>query len=220
MRLIILGEVIKQLIYKQNPVCNGYTIISELEIVLKSEYYESPLGYYNLDWFVNEFIKLENKMAFYVRNTKEDIIMTEEDEEDYRNNKICRFCGKETSIDKVRDHCLLTGKYRGPAHNTCTIDVTEQQSNNFPFIFHVFISYDCHMLFNRLVDLKNDELKFKLIPKTNGEYISVTYGCIRFIDCYRFLSSILDKLVKNLDNDDFVILKKSSLINGNISIKN
>ena len=31
-------------IYKQNPVCNGYYIVSELPNVLKSGYYHSPLG--------------------------------------------------------------------------------------------------------------------------------------------------------------------------------
>ena len=36
--------------------------------------------------------------------------MTKVDEEDYRNNIICRFCEKETVSDKVRDHCHLTGK--------------------------------------------------------------------------------------------------------------
>ena len=64
------------------------------------------------------------------------------------------------------------------------------------------------MFFKRLVDLKKDKVKFKIIPKTSEEYISVKYGCIRFIDSYRFLSESLDKLVKNLDGDDFKILKK------------
>ena len=27
---------------------------------------------------------------------------------------------------------------------------------------------------------KNDKVKFDIIPKTNQEYKSVTYGCIRF----------------------------------------
>ena len=36
----------------------------------------------------------------------------------------------------------------------------------------------------------------------------VKYGCIRFIDGYRFLSESLDKLVKKLDEDDFKILKE------------
>ena len=132
-------------IYKQNPVLNEYHIISELEDVLKSDYYKSPLGYKNVDWFVNEVIKLENKVAFCFKNTKKDIIMTQKDEEDYRNNNICRFCEKEILSDKVRDHCHLTGNYRGPAHSKCNINVTQKQSNFIPFIFHNFSNYDCHI---------------------------------------------------------------------------
>ena len=87
-------------IYEQNPVLNGYYIISELEDVLKSGYYESPLGYDNVDWFVKEVIKLENKMAFYFKNTKKNIVMTEDDEEDSENNNICRFVRKKYYLIK------------------------------------------------------------------------------------------------------------------------
>ena len=45
------------------------------------------------------------------------------------------------------------------------------------------------------------------MPKTNEEYVSVTYGCIRFIDSYRFLSSGLDSLVKILVDNSNKILK-------------
>ena len=44
-------------IYKQNPVLNGYYKISEFDDVLESGFYESPLGYDNVDWFVKEVIK-------------------------------------------------------------------------------------------------------------------------------------------------------------------
>ena len=54
------------------------------------------------------------------------------------------------------------------------------------------------MFFKKLVDRKNDKVKFDIIPKTNEEYKSVTYGCIRFIDSHRFQSSSLDSLVKTL----------------------
>ena len=195
-------------IYKQKPVLNGYYIISELDDVLKSGYYESPLGYNNVDWFVKEVIKLENKIAFYFKETKKDIIMTQEDEENYKNNNICQFCEKNIESDKVRDHCHLTGKYRGPSHNICNINVKQKDSNFIPFAFHNFSNYDCHMFFKSLVDLKKDKVKFEIIPKTNEEYISVRYGCIIFIDSYRFLSESLDKVVKNSDEDDFKILKK------------
>ena len=146
-------------------------------------------------------------MTSYFKNTKKDIIMTEEDEEDFTNNNIWRFCEKNNESDKVIDHCDLTGKYRGPAHSKCEIIVTQDRSNFMPFIFHNFSNYDCHMFFKKLDDKKNDKVKFDNIPKTNEEYISVTYGCIRFIDSYRFLSSGLDSLAKTLVDNSHKTLK-------------
>ena len=72
-------------------------LISELDDVFKNGYYESTLGYNNVDSYVYEVMKLENKKAFYFKNTNKDIIMTEEDEKHYRNNNICRFCEKKYS---------------------------------------------------------------------------------------------------------------------------
>ena len=128
--------------------------------------------------------------------------MTEEDQEEYRNNNICRFCEKEIS-DKVRDHCHLTGNFRGPAHCKCDINGTQKKNDFIPFTFH---NYDCHLFFKKLVDKKNDKVKFDIIPKTNEEYISVTYCCIRFID-YRLLSSSWDSLVKTLVDSSHKTLK-------------
>ena len=68
-------------IYKQNPLLNGYPIESEINDVSKNGNYEPPSGYDNVDWFVNEVIKLENKTFFYLKITKKDIITTDEDEE-------------------------------------------------------------------------------------------------------------------------------------------
>ena len=121
-----------------------------MENILKSGYHKFCLGCGNVDWFVDEVIKLENKMAFYFKNTKKDIIMIKKDEEDFRNNNICRFCEKDIESDKVRDHCHLTGYYRDPAHSKCNITVTQDQSNFIPIIFHNFCNYDCRMLFKKI----------------------------------------------------------------------
>ena len=98
-------------------------------------------------------------MAFYFENTKKDSIMTEKDEEDYRNNNICQFCEKNIESDKVRDLCHLTGTYRGPAHSKCKIIVAQDQSSLILFIFHNFSDYDCHLIFKKLVDKENDKVK-------------------------------------------------------------
>ena len=118
-----------------------------MEDVLESGYHESPLENNNVDCFVNEVLKLENKKCFLFRNTKKDSIMTQGDKEDFENKNICRFCEKNIEFDKVRDHCHLTGKNRGPAHNTCNINVKQKDSNFIPFAFHTFSKYDCHMFF-------------------------------------------------------------------------
>ena len=84
--------------------------------------------------------------------------MTEEDEKFYKNNNICRFCEKEIVSDKVRDHCHLTGKYKGPTHNACNINVNQKDSSFILFALHDFTIYNCLMFFRRLVDLKNDKV--------------------------------------------------------------
>ena len=93
-------------------------------------------------------------MAFYFKNTNKEFIMTEEKEEEHVNTNICRFCETEIISDKVRDHCRLTGKYRGPARNTCNINVKQKQTLFSPFVFHNFSKYDCDLFFKKLVDKK------------------------------------------------------------------
>ena len=72
----------------------------------------------------------------------------------FKSINVCRFCKKINESDKVRDNCRLTSKYRGPAHSKPNVNVTQQQSNFVPFIFHIFSYYDCHMFFKKLVDMK------------------------------------------------------------------
>ena len=133
--------------------------------------------------------------------------MTEEDEEDFKINIICRFCEKITESDKVGDHCHLTGEKEEPAHNKGKTNVIHDQSNFIPVMFHNFSSYDCLIYFKKLVDQKKDKVKFKIIPQTIEENISISYSCIGFIDFYRFLSSSLDSLVETLVDNNHAVLK-------------
>ena len=146
-------------------------------------------------------------MNFWFKNTKKDIIMTEEDQQNFENNNICRYCEKYIELDKVRDHCQLTGNYRGPAHNQCNLKVEQKDSNLIAIGLHNFSNYNYHMFFKTLVNRKKDNVEFEIFPKTDEKCISVKYGCVKFIDTYRFLSSSLDKLVQTLVNNSDKKLK-------------
>ena len=65
-----------------------------------------------------------------------DIIMTREDKEDFVNNNICQFCEKEIIDKKDKDHCHLTGKYRGPARIKCKI-IVKQTQNIFLVLYYI-----------------------------------------------------------------------------------
>ena len=60
---------------------------------LQKSYYLSLLVYNDVDWLVGEVKELESKMNFHFKNTNKDIIMTQEDEEEYIN---------KTSVDFVK----------------------------------------------------------------------------------------------------------------------
>ena len=107
-----------------------------MDDILQNFCYESLSGYERNDWFLDQVIKLERKLAFYFENTKKDTIMTEKDEGFYGNKK--KESEKEVSVDKVRGHCHLTSKNRDPAHQKPNINVTQRQSNFAAFVYHIF----------------------------------------------------------------------------------
>ena len=67
--------------------------------------------------------------------------MTDDDESQFRLASSCHICNLPFATDvgpeaeeKVRDHCHLTGKYRGPAHNSCNINF--KITCNISIVFH------------------------------------------------------------------------------------
>ena len=45
---------------------------------------------------------------------------------------------------KVRDHCHVTGKFRGAAHNKCNLKL--RIPKKLPIIFHNLQGYDGHII--------------------------------------------------------------------------
>ena len=49
------------------------------------------------------------------------IIMAMHDKFIYDNSTLCHICNAEPSEDRVRDHCHLSDKSRGAAHEVCNL---------------------------------------------------------------------------------------------------
>ena len=62
-----------------------------MDVVLKNDYNEFSLGYDIVDWFLDEVVWLENKIAFAPKNTNKDINMTEGDDLHSRDSNTCLF---------------------------------------------------------------------------------------------------------------------------------
>ena len=82
-------------------------------------------------------------------------MMTNEGEEIYYNSQICWICKEELNTDKVKDHCHVTGKFRGAGHLKLRIP------RKLPIIFHNLQGYDGHIIFKEL----NFDVDISVIPK-------------------------------------------------------
>ena len=89
-----------------------------------------------------KMLELEFKRLFKL---KKKMVMTEQDEENFRTATHCRFCDEELKEDRVRDHCHMTGKYRGAAHNDCNFHY-HHRTWEVPVFCHNLKGYDSHFL--------------------------------------------------------------------------
>ena len=101
----------------------------------------------------------------------------------------------------VRDHCHITGKYRGSAHNCCNLQLRiDPEKLKIPVIFHNLKGYDSHFIIKKLE--KNTNIS--VIANNFEKYISFKIDNLQFIDSFQFMSSSLDRLVSNLPKDKFI----------------
>ena len=80
-----------------------------------------------------------------MKETNEPMKLTEDKKLEYRKKNICHICEEKIEGEvKVRDHCQLTGKYRGPAHYCYNINY--KPPNFIPVFLHNNAHYDTHYL--------------------------------------------------------------------------
>ena len=127
--------------------------------------------------------------------------MSEEEEHLFQQSSSCWICKKliDNDEEKVRDHCHVTGKFRGAAHRNCNVNF--QLTKKVPVIFHNLRGYDSHLIF---CELNKFDVKIDVIPNRLEKYMAFILNK-NFVSM-QFMNSSLEKLVKNLSGDDFKYL--------------
>ena len=137
--------------------------------------------------------------------------MTENDRQAHKAATDCHVCDKPLEGDSVRDHCHITGNYRGAAHNACNLKLRiDPKKLAIPVVFHNLRGYDSHFLMQAMSKIRppqDKERGYKLscIPNNTEKYISFSLGQLCFIDSAQFLLASLDKLVAANQPDAFRI---------------
>jgi hypothetical protein len=110
----------------------------------------------------------------------------------------CWVCQKPLDGDKVRDHCHITGKYRGPAHKICNLELCIKPCEmHIPVIFHNLSGYDGHIIMQGIGAMECED-EIESIPYNMEKYMAFKLGSLCFIDSLQFMKSGLDKLASNL----------------------
>ena len=205
--------------YQKHTDCGyGYKVVCCYD-----DKYTKPVQIYRGEKAVYKFMEAMLDEVKYCKKTmkkcfNKPLVMTRDDEYLFQKAKECHICNKqyyEKDI-RVRDHCHISGKYRGLAHQECNLKIrVDPDKIKIPVIFHNLKNYDSHFLMQEIGSIvKNHTYKNKkgevkqmninAIPNNMEKYMAFMLGNhLTFIDSFQFMSSSLDKLVSNLPRESF-----------------
>ena len=210
---------------KHKPISFSYYIKcfdnSVCAPILRTYTKEKPEDKDAMDVFI-QWLEEDVKAIANIKPVK--MIFTEEDKKQFNESKICWICDEPLKDDKVRDHCHYTGRYRGPAHNSCNLKY--RKPKNIPVFFHNLTGYDSHLFIKKLGS-SNEKENIDCIPNNEEKYISFSKNIkvgeykdkktgevrdktfkIIFKDSFKFLPASLETLVNNLPKDAFKNLER------------
>ncbi|KAF4518575.1 hypothetical protein B566_EDAN015733 [Ephemera danica] len=154
-----------------------------------------------------EYMKDVSEKISKVYDRNIPIQMEDDDWCDFMLSTHCYLCNKPFHDDreKRQDHCHLTGKYRGAAHNHCNLNLQERK--RLPVFFHNLSGYDSHFLVREL-GFEVEDGSVEVIANNTERYITFSkmFGDmkVQFLDTLRFMPYSLDALVGFMAPKDFV----------------
>ena len=203
--------------YQKHTDCGyGYKVVCCYD-----DKYTKPVQIYRGEKAAYKFMEAMLEEVKYCKKTmrkcfNKPLKMTKDDLDVFEKATECHICNKQyTSEDiRVRDHCHITGKFRGSAHQECNLKLTLNPDEiKIPVIFHNLRGYDSHFIMQEIgAIVKNHTFKNKkgeekqmninAIPNNMEKYMAFMLGKhLTFLDSFQFMSSGLNKLVCNLHKD-------------------
>ncbi|XP_024888609.1 uncharacterized protein LOC112465332 [Temnothorax curvispinosus] len=172
-----------------------------------------------VSWFVNELRVLARRVKNKFSTNIAMVELTEDEKNEFLLATHCHVCGKpfQPEDKRVRDHCHLTGRYRGPAHSRCNLNYRNVYV--IPVFFYNLSGYDAHFVVEKIA---NDfEGGVDLLPLTKESYISFSktvketqtdgkwdrYVKLQFVDSYKFLAASIETLASYLNRDKLRITR-------------
>ena len=102
-------------------------------------------------------------------NFNKNLIISMEEEEMFQLSNSCWICGRLFDLvdEKVRDHCHVSGKFRGAVHFSCNANF--KISKRVPVVFHNLKGYDGHLI---MKELSNFDVVIDVFPNGLEKYMA------------------------------------------------
>lgn len=172
-----------------------------------------------LEWL--QAVKQFTAPAIWAQYTQPMPQLSAQQQADYEAQQLCIYCNRELGDDRVKDHCHLTGTFRGAAHNLCNLDAGIAEKSDrwrkIPIVMHNFKGYDAHLIMQgigqQVVDQQYRAGNAAVLAQSMEKYKKLSVDGFNFIDSNEIMPGALSSHLSNLPDSDKVILQ--SLVNNN-----
>lgn len=209
---------------EHQPYSFGYFVKCAFDDQLSK--YETYRGVNVIDVFME---RLENDVRRiydkFLKDVRPMIPLLPQQVKAYNDSQSCYICDlpfdiTNPNLRKVKDHCHISGEYRGSSHSICNLNY------KIPYFVPIFfhnLNYDSHLFVKQLATKCED---INVIPQTKEKYISFSkkilvdtcvlpdghiqkiHMTLRFLDSFRFLNFPLAELANSLTPSQCVEIRK------------
>jgi len=127
-------------------------------------------------WFAEQLRVLAHKVKS-ILSANVPMKFTQDDLKKFNNATYCHVCEKPFAPDdtRVRDHCHLTGRFRGATHSNCNLNYKD--SHCIPVVFHNLSGYDAHFIIKEIATAYEGQVDSRHTSDNEGKIYLIYEKC-------------------------------------------